>query len=127
MSGYFGVNLGLVQRSKGQTAIERSAYQRRGSARLADGSVVNYSDREDHVAHFVLAPDGAPAWATDCKQLWIKAAAAEKRADAQEARLLELSLPRALTREDFERRATGTRRIEHPKNIDPDMQRRRAK
>lgn len=101
MSGHFGLNLGLVQRSKGQTAVERSAYQRRGAARLADGSVVNYSDRGDHVAHFVLAPDGAPAWATDCKQLWIKAAAAEKRADAQEARLLELSLPRALTREDW--------------------------
>ena len=34
---------------------------------------------------------------------------------------------RALTREDFERRATGSRRIEHPSLEDPDMQRRRRK
>ena len=90
VSGYLGFKLGLVQRSKGQSAVERSAYQRRGA---------DYSD--DHVAHFVLAPEGAPAWASDCEQLWMKAAAAEKRADAQEARLIELSFPRALVREDW--------------------------
>lgn len=101
MSGHFGFKLGLVQRSKGQAAVERSAYQRRGAARLGNGSVVDYSDRDDHVAHFVLAPEGAPAWASDSEQLWMKAAAAEKRADAQEARLIELSLPRVLVREDW--------------------------
>jgi hypothetical protein len=101
VSGYFGFKLGLVQRSKGQSAVERSAYQRRGAARFGDGSVVDYSDRGDHIAHFVLAPEDAPAWASDCEQLWMRAAAAEKRANAQEARLIELSLPRALVRENW--------------------------
>lgn len=46
---------------------------------------------------------------------------------AAEGTRAAFGINRALTREDFERRATGTRRIEHPKNIDPEMQRRRAK
>jgi hypothetical protein len=81
--------------------MERSLYQLRGSARLPDGSLVDYSDRTDHVAHFIVAPDDAPAWATDWQELWTRAAAAETRANAQEARLIELSLPRALAREDW--------------------------
>jgi hypothetical protein len=81
--------------------MERCLYQLRGSARLTDGSVVDYSDRTDHVAHFIVAPDDAPAWATDWKELWTRAAAAETRANAQEARLIELSLPRALARKDW--------------------------
>jgi hypothetical protein len=66
VSSHFGFKIGLVQRSKGQKAVKRSAYQCRGSARLSDDSVVDYSDRgDDHVAHFIVAPEGAPAWALD--------------------------------------------------------------
>ena len=101
MSDFLGFRLGIVQRSRRQRAIVRSAYQRGGAARLSDGSVVDYSDRNDHVAHFMLAPEGTPAWATDCEQLWMRATAAEKRADAQEARTIEISFPRALVREDW--------------------------
>jgi hypothetical protein len=101
VSNHFGLDLGVVQRSRGQSAMKRALYQLRGSARLADGSVVDYSDRTDHVAHFIVAPDDAPAWAMDWTELWTRAAAAEKRVDAQEARVIELSLPRALAREDW--------------------------
>jgi hypothetical protein len=101
VSSYFSFKLGLVQRSKGQSAAKRSAYQLRGTALLSDGSIVDYSDREDHVAHFVMAPLGAPEWTQDRECLWAKAMAAEKRIDAQEARLLEVSLPRGLAREDL--------------------------
>ena len=101
MSGFFGFRLGVVQRSKAQTAVGRSAYQRRGAARLGNDSVVDYSDRDDHIAHFVLAPEGAPVWTTDSEKLWERAAAAEKRADAQEARTIEISFPRALVSEDW--------------------------
>lgn len=101
MGDFLGFRLGVVQRSKEQTAVEHSAYQRRGAERMSDGSIVDYSDRSDHIAHFVLAPEGSPAWATDCKQLWRRAAAAEKRADAQEARTIEISFPRALVRADW--------------------------
>jgi hypothetical protein len=101
MGNFLGLKLGIVQRSRRQRAVARSAYQRGGAARLSDGSVVDYSDRNDHVAHFVWAPEGAPAWATDCEQLWKRATDAEKRADAQEARTIDISFPRELVRADW--------------------------
>lgn len=101
MSNYFGLNLSVLSRSRGQSAVERSAYQRRTSVQLADGSIIDHSGRNDHVANFVVTPDGAPAWALDCDQVWQRAAAAEKRADAQEARAIELSLPRELATDDW--------------------------
>ena len=96
MADHFGLDLGVVQRSRGQCVLDCSAYRRGGTARLPGGSIVDYSGREDLVAHFVVAPDCAPDWAKDCEQLWPRAVAAEKRANAQEARVVELSIPRAL-------------------------------
>ena len=46
---------------------------------------------------------------------------------AAEGTRAAFGINRALTREDFERRATGSRRIQHPALEDPDMQRRRRK
>jgi thioredoxin reductase len=46
---------------------------------------------------------------------------------AAEGTRAAFGINRALTREDFERRATGSRRIQHPSIEDPDMQRRRRK
>ena len=46
---------------------------------------------------------------------------------AAEGTRAAFGINRALTREDFERRATGSRRIQHPSLEDPDMNRRRRK
>jgi len=46
---------------------------------------------------------------------------------AAEGTRAAFGINRALTREDFERRATGSRRIQHPSLEDPGMQRRRRK
>lgn len=46
---------------------------------------------------------------------------------AAEGTRAAFGINRALTREDFERRATGSRRIQHPSLDDPGMQRRRPK
>jgi thioredoxin reductase len=46
---------------------------------------------------------------------------------AAEGTRAAFGINRALTREDFERRATGSRRIQHPALEDADMQRRRRK
>jgi thioredoxin reductase len=46
---------------------------------------------------------------------------------AAEGTRAAFGINRALTREDFARRATGSRRVEHPSLEDPDMQRRRRK
>jgi hypothetical protein len=45
---------------------------------------------------------------------------------AAEGTRAAFGINRALTREDFERRATGSRRIQHPPLGDADMQRRRS-
>jgi hypothetical protein len=101
MAGYFYFNLGIVQRSRGGSAERRSAYQAGSSTTLRDGTYVDYSERKGHVKTLMFAPSGSPAWATDRKEFWRRAAAAEKRADAQEARLLEIPLPRGLSRADW--------------------------
>jgi hypothetical protein len=46
---------------------------------------------------------------------------------AAEGTRAAFGINRALTREDFERRATGSRRIQHPALEDADMQRRKRK
>jgi thioredoxin reductase len=46
---------------------------------------------------------------------------------AAEGTRAAFGINRALTREDFDRKATGSRRIEHPSIDDPAMRRRRAK
>jgi len=46
---------------------------------------------------------------------------------AAEGTRAAFGINRALTREDFDRRATGSRRIQHPSLEDPQMQRRRRK
>jgi thioredoxin reductase len=45
---------------------------------------------------------------------------------AAEGTRAAFGINRALTREDFARRATGSRRVEHPSLENPDMQRRRG-
>ena len=97
-----GFDMGLVKRSRGGDALRHSAYVCGGSARLADGSVVDFSKRNDVIAAFVVKPEGSPAWVADCAQLWKRAVAAEKRADAQEARLFELTIPRSIPRKHWE-------------------------
>lgn len=98
MIGSLGFDMSLVQRSRGGDALRHSAYVCGGTARLADGSVADFSQRNDVVAAFVVSPKGTPAWVADCAQLWKRAVAAEKRADAQEARLFELTIPRSIPR-----------------------------
>jgi hypothetical protein len=97
----FGFHLGLERRSRGGDAIERSAYLRGGTARRRDGRAVDFSKRTDVIASFVARPEGTPAWTADCSQLWTRAVAAEKRKNAQEARLVELSIPRTIPRQHW--------------------------
>jgi hypothetical protein len=107
MADHLGLKLGVVQRSRGQSVLNCSAYRRGASARLPNGSIVDYSGREDLVAHFVVAPDRVPDWAQVSEQLWPRAVAAEKRANAQEARTIELSIPRALPKQYWIELARG--------------------
>lgn len=90
----------MISRSAGRSAVAASAY--RSGQELAcerTGEVHDYSRKGGVVHSEIMAPDGAPEWATDRARLWNEVEAAEKRKDAQLAREVEIALPRELTRE----------------------------
>ncbi len=94
----YHLNVKLLSRSAGRSAVAAAAY--RAAARLRDartGRVHDYR-RKQHVVHAeVLLPEGAPeAWG-DRAVLWNAVEAAERRRDAQVAREVELALPRELS------------------------------
>jgi hypothetical protein len=88
-------------RGAGHSAIAGVAY--RLGLRLLDrrtGQWHDYRRRqlgEEIVRALTVAPEGAPAWATDPAELWARAEAAEKRKDAQVARDYRIPVPFGLT------------------------------
>jgi hypothetical protein len=103
MSDFFRVQLGIVSRSEGHSAARRSAYQSCGRIVDHQGQSFDFSRKApEHVRRMMLAPDGVPEWAYEPECLWQLAAAAEKRVDAQEARILDFSMPRAVPSELWE-------------------------
>jgi MobA/MobL family len=112
---HFRCEFDVVQRSQGESAPHKSAYQLRGRYTAPGGKIFDYSSRDDHVATIMLAPADAPAWAKDPNEYWRRAARAEKRWDAQEARIIQLSLPRGLSRAHWEdiARKVGLEFVKH--------------
>lgn len=97
MSDFFRVQLGVVSRSEGHSAAKRSAYQSCGRIVDHEGTVFNFRRKaSEHVRTIMLAPDRAPDWSRDPATLWQRVAQAEKRIDAQEARIVDFSMPRAI-------------------------------
>lgn len=91
----FHAQFDIVQRSKGQHAVKVAAYNSADRYTAADGAVYDFRRKvKEHQGHAVMLPDGAPMWARDSAELWRRAESAEKRADAQTARLVQFSIPR---------------------------------
>jgi hypothetical protein len=100
----------IMSRSKGQSTVAGAAYRQGGhsavhAAAYRSGMVLHDArtgrtydyGRKEHVEHSeIIAPESAPAWVFDRQELWNRVEASEKRADAQLARELEISLPREL-------------------------------
>lgn len=90
----------IISRSAGRSAVAAAAY--RSASEMTDertGEVHDYA-RKGGVTHSeIIAPEGAPAWATDRASLWNAVEAAEKRKDSQLAREVEVALPRELSHE----------------------------
>lgn len=98
--GFTHIEFGVASRSDGHSALKRMAYQIADRTRHALGVSDFRRDRAEHVATIMLAPEGAPAWTADPRQTWQRATAAEGvRANAQECRIGEISIPRELPRE----------------------------
>lgn len=103
MADFFRVQLGVVSRSEGHSAAKRAAYQSCGIVVTHDGERFDFRRKAaEHVRTVMLVPPDAPDWTRDPQTLWQRAALAEKRVDAQEARIMDFSMPRAIPAELWE-------------------------
>lgn len=87
----------IIGRSDGRSAVAAAAY-RSGSV-LTDpetGQVHDYTRKGGVFGAFIVAPEGAPNWATDRAALWPAVHAKESRKNSQLARELTLALPNEL-------------------------------
>jgi len=103
MTDFFRVQLGIVSRSEGHSAAKRAAYQSCGRIVDHEGQVFDFARKAaEHIQTIMLTPQGVPDWARQPESLWQHAASAEKRGDAQEARIIDFSMPRAVPAELWE-------------------------
>lgn len=103
MADFFRVQLGIVSRAEGHCAAKRSAYQSCAIVVAHDGARFDFRRKAaEHVQTVMLTPPDAPDWTRDLETLWRRAAEAEKRVDAQEARIMDFSMPRAISPELWE-------------------------
>lgn len=93
-------HLEIHTRSKGHSAVAGVAY--RLGLKLWDEHLQRWHDYtrrsvgEEVVMSMTVAPDGAPAWASDPAQLWNAVELAEKRKDSQVARDYRVPVPLGL-------------------------------
>ena len=92
----------IGRENRGRSVIAAAAY--RTGTKLYDelrDKIHDYARRAKGVIESViLAPEGAPAWATNSGQLWNFVEAGESRKDAQLCREFILSLPRELSTDE---------------------------
>lgn len=87
-------------RSSGASAVAAAAY--RAGERLTDehtGERHDYERRGGVDGSEIHAPDGAPEWARNRRELWNAVEAAERRKDARLAREVVVALPAELSQE----------------------------
>ena len=90
----FHLSVKTVKRSAGRSATAAAAY--RAGACIAcerEGRVHDYTRKSGVEETFIVAPEGAPAWAQDRAALWNAAEARETRINSVTAREWELALP----------------------------------
>jgi hypothetical protein len=86
---YFYLNLGIIQRSNGGSALRSSAYNRCSSDPDFDFS----HKAHEFVAGEVMLPPGAPSAYRDPVCLWTEAEAAENRKNARLGRTFAAAIP----------------------------------
>ena len=90
----------VISRSSGRSVVNAAAYRAAEKVRDERLDKTFAYERKQGVEHReILAPDGAPPWATDRAKLWNAVEAAENRRDAQLAREVNVALPVELSKE----------------------------
>jgi hypothetical protein len=99
MSSHCHIALGVIQQSKGGSAIARLAYQTCGffDDRGRHGNYVRFAG--ERVGGMILLPAGAPPEFADELTFVMATGFREKRSDAQAGRTIDFSLPRELPRQ----------------------------
>ena len=95
----FSVEVKSLSRSKGDSATAAAAYRAGLCVEDPSGARHDYSKKGGVLSVDMLAPDGAPAWATDLHQLWAKVEEGATRKNARVAREVRAALPHELTPE----------------------------
>ena len=93
----FRFSLSIASRKQGRSAVAMAAY--RAGEEIRDertGEKFNFTHKGGIVHTDMVLPKEAPDWAGDRAQFWNRSEAADKRADAQIAREIQLSLPHEL-------------------------------
>lgn len=97
---FYRFSTNLISRSKGQNAVNSSAY--RSGMKLTDkktGRVFDYTKKK--VSHtMILAPENAPKEFEDREVLWNAVEESEKRKDSQLSRECRISIPREFSEEE---------------------------
>jgi len=90
----------IITRSKNKSAVASAAYRHADKfTDLREAKNYDYRNKKDVIDSIILAPENAPAWATQREALWNLVEKSENRKDAQVAREVEIALPRELSRE----------------------------
>lgn len=94
----YHLHASVVHRNLGYSAVAASAYAAGKDVYNERAEKMEAYGRKGGVYHTqIIAPDHAPEWVYDRQQLWNRAEQAEKRIDAQTARVFVLALPYELT------------------------------
>lgn len=97
MDGHCHINFGVIQRAANQTAVKRLAYQSCGHFRDDLGNTGDYTAHlKWHRGTVVLLPRDAPPTYADPAEFRDALTKSERRADAQEGRTVNITLPRAI-------------------------------
>ena len=91
------IHFGVIQRSKGQTALARLAYQRCSRCSDPYGRHADYrGDLEWHKGTAILIPSGGTPEYSDPTEFLLAVIHQESRRDAQEGRTIDFALPRSV-------------------------------
>ena len=104
----FRFSLSIASRKQGRSAVAMAAY--RAGEEIRDertGERFNFTHKGGIVHTDMVLPQGAPPWAGNRAQFWNRSEAADKRADAQIAREIQLSLPHELSDRERHELTTG--------------------
>lgn len=109
----------VISRKAGRSSTAASAY--RAGEKIEDrrtGETFDYTRKGGVYGAGILAPAGAPSWATDRTELWNQVEFAENRKDAQVCREIDVALPVEL---DAEQRVEAVRAFVQSQFVDQGM------